>query len=186
MFNQARFNRLMSKVDKLIKDLSTEELQCIMDSYHIMNNSSRLMPIPPRVMELQVEEKKDKSKCVPEYLQELNRNPGDRWNTQLVTGFILEMISAREDNGRYDPVYKRHISNKYGLEEDTMTNRVNTFMNDTLNKDDKWGILKEGYITKEDIIIWKYRDNQIRKACLREGTIPDEYIEILKGVYKDV
>lgn len=173
MFKQSKFNKLMSKVDKLIRDLSQEQLESIMDDYQSTVGQSRLIPIPPRKMEL----------VKPEVDMDAVHKPGDVWTIDTIVGMMRKYMKCRDSStGRYDPSIKRNIAYQYGIEEKSISNRVNTYINNAL-KEDKYGLLSGNYFTREELILWKYRDNKVRKNMHEHNLIPDEDLEILRKEY---
>lgn len=175
MFKQSKFNKLMFKINRLIKDLSQEELEIVIDNYHsaVVDLPSRLMPIPPRKMEL----------IKPEVDMDAIHKPGDIWTIDTIVGMIRKYMKCRDSNtGRYNPSVKRNIAYQYGIEEKSISNRVNTYINDAL-KEDKYGLLSGNYFTREELVLWKYRDNKVRKNMYEHNLIPDEDLEILRKEY---
>lgn len=175
MFKQSKFNKLMFKINRLIKDLSQEELEIVMDNYHsaVVDLPSRLMPIPPRKMEL----------VKPEVDMDAVHKPGDVWSIDTIVGMIRKYMECRDKStGRYDPSVKRNIAYQYGIEEKSISNRVNFYINDAL-KDDKYGLISKNYFTREELIIWKYRDRQVRNNMYENNLIPEDHLEILRKEY---
>ena len=173
MFKQSKFDRIMSKIDKLIKDLSQEELDTAMNSYQLNHGPSRLMPIPPRKMEL----------VKPEVNMDAVHRPGDVWSVDAIVGMIRKYMKCRDKStGRYDPSVKRNIAYQYGIEEKSISNRVNFYINDAL-KEDKYGLISKNYFTREELIIWKYRDKQVRNNMYENNLIPEEDLEIIRKEY---
>lgn len=110
-------------------------------------------------------------------------NPGEKWTIDAIAGMIRRYMDSRDpDTGRYNPRVKRLISYQYGVDENSISNRVNFYINDAL-KEDKYMLLSGRFFTREELILWKYRDKQVRENMYKNNLIPEEDLDIIRKVY---
>lgn len=111
---------------------------------------------------------------------------GDKWTTELIVALMRKYMRSRDNiTGRYDPDVKSKIYRQYGISEDSsISNKINSFINDALYKGDKWKLISDGYFTKEELVKWKWKDKKVLKMCIDNGSIPDDELSIMKGCIK--
>lgn len=88
---------------------------------------------------------------------ELLRKQGDKWDTEMVTLFLLKAFKAYDfDKLKYIMKDKLVIEKQFLIPQLGITDKVNLFINETL-KTDKYNILSLGLISRKQLLRWKYR-----------------------------
>lgn len=85
------------------------------------------------------------------------RKQGDKWDTEMVTLFLLKAFKAYDfDKLKYIMKDKLVIEKQFLIPQLVITDKVNLFINETL-KTDKYNILSLGLISRKQLLRWKYR-----------------------------
>lgn len=85
------------------------------------------------------------------------RKQGDKWDTEMVTLFLLKAFKAYDfDKLKYIMKDKLVIEKQFLIPQLGITDKVNLFINETL-KTDKYNILSLGLISRKQLLRWKYR-----------------------------
>ena len=85
------------------------------------------------------------------------RKQGDKWDTEMVTLFLLKVFKAYDfDKLKYIMKDKLVIEKQFLIPQLGITDKVNLFINETL-KTDKYNILSLGLISRKQLLRWKYR-----------------------------
>ena len=85
------------------------------------------------------------------------RKQGDKWDTEMVTLFLLKAFKAYDfDKLKYIMKDKLVIEKQFLIPQLGITDKVNLFINETL-KIDKYNILSLGLISRKQLLRWKYR-----------------------------
>lgn len=85
------------------------------------------------------------------------RKQGDKWDTEMVTLFLLKAFKAYDfDKLKYIMKDKLVIEKQFLIPQLGITDKVNLFINETL-KTDKYNILSLGLILRKQLLRWKYR-----------------------------
>lgn len=182
-FNQQKFNKLISKAFNYLQDNIESDIERIK-----IIEENQLLKLA--IIESNKMKAKDNVCCAVNPLIEhleykVDKLPDGRnnWTTENVYHLIsLWMMARNPKTGRYDDSIKRKVSSKYGFSEDNITNNVNRLINETL-RCDKYGILKNNLLTREQLIIFKFRDNKVRNNCIKYNKLSKEELDIINKVY---
>lgn len=190
-FNKQKFDKIISKAfDYLNKNIEDNN-----ERFEVLMNNKRLSSV---VAEYDLKRTIDEAKEVKEskvcsadpLLEHLNYNvdklPDGRnnWTTENVYHLISIWMLARDpETGRYDPAIKQRVAYKYGFYENSITNTVNRLVNETLDTD-KYKIISNNLLTREQLIRFKYRDKKVRNNCIKNNRLTQEELDVINKAYK--